>query len=406
MPPMLRAIRRVVFWGFTWTFPLLLQSQNMYLPDGGEYSLTTGMLGDQTHPRLSLSGSGGYIVWADNATDGDGLGISARALNNSFSPVIQRTFRVNQTGAGDQENPDVKLLGNGGAVFVWQGGAAGRQHIYARFLAADGTFATGDIPVNTYTADQQVTPAAAALADGNVAVIWSSFGQDGSMQGVFGQRLSTNGLKLGGEFQVNQFTSFNQRSPAVAPLPGGGFVVVWISEQQRFENSVDVFGRRYAADGTPSGGEFLVNTATNACANPFVIADAGGGFTIAWSQLNLANPTDGWDVFLRSFDEPATAKSVPVPVNQYKHRNQYAPQISTINSVSLIVWTSDGQDGSREGIFGRFMDGGTLTGNEFEINTTWQSQQLHPTVSCDGARRFLVAWSGYRNVAAGFELSA
>ena len=39
--------------------------------------------------------------------------------------------------------------------------------------------------------------------------------------------------EVGNEFLVNQFTSYNQRTPAVAALTDGGFVVAWVSEQQR-----------------------------------------------------------------------------------------------------------------------------------------------------------------------------
>ena len=48
------------------------------------------------------------------------------------------------------------LLQDGGAVFVWQGGTSGFQHINARFLKGDGTYATGDVMVNTYTNNHQI----------------------------------------------------------------------------------------------------------------------------------------------------------------------------------------------------------------------------------------------------------
>ena len=99
-------------------------AQSVFSPRGTEYSVSQTLPGDQTHPRVAANASGGYVVWEDNATDGDGLGVSARALNNYLSPVPQRTFRVNQQGAGNQELPDVKLLKNGGAVFVWQSGVS------------------------------------------------------------------------------------------------------------------------------------------------------------------------------------------------------------------------------------------------------------------------------------------
>ena len=72
-------------------------------------------------PRVSLNTSGGFLVWQDNITDGDGLGISAVRLDSTLSPTLGN-FRVNQQGTNDQENPQVALLQNGGAVFVWQSG--------------------------------------------------------------------------------------------------------------------------------------------------------------------------------------------------------------------------------------------------------------------------------------------
>mgnify|MGYP000337732486 CR=1 FL=1 len=46
---------------------------------------------------------------ADNVTDGDGLGISARRLNNNLTPSLG-AFRVNVSGYADEENPQVALL--------------------------------------------------------------------------------------------------------------------------------------------------------------------------------------------------------------------------------------------------------------------------------------------------------
>src|SRR5439155_7675018 len=117
----------------------------------------------------------------------------------------------------------------GGAVFVWQGGTLGSQDIFARFLGSNGTFITGDVLVNSFTDGQQADAAVAALGNGNVIVTWSSFEQDGSLQGVFGQVLSPSGQKLGAEFQVNEFTQYNQRSSAVAAIGGGSYVVAWVS---------------------------------------------------------------------------------------------------------------------------------------------------------------------------------
>ena len=75
---------------------------NSYLTNGIEYAIAGSLPGDQTHPSLGIKTTGGYIVWEDNLTDGDGLGISARRLDSTLSGSLS-SFRVNVIGAGDQE---------------------------------------------------------------------------------------------------------------------------------------------------------------------------------------------------------------------------------------------------------------------------------------------------------------
>jgi hypothetical protein len=83
-----------------------------------------------------------------------------------------------------------------------------------------------EFQVNTFTQGHQETPSVAASASGDFVVAWQSY-QDNSLRGVFAQRFSSAGAPLGGEFQVNTFTLFNQRSPSVAADADGDFVVVW-----------------------------------------------------------------------------------------------------------------------------------------------------------------------------------
>ena len=387
--------------------PILLVSgvvlgQNSFSPQAGQFSLAGYQPGDQVFPHVSVRPGGGFVVWQDNQTDGDGWGISAQALNNSLSGSLS-TFRVNEQGAGQQENPRVGLLQNGGAVFAWQGGQQGFQKIWARFLAPDGTFATGDLMVNTYTNQQQINPSLAVLTNGTIVVAWASFGQDGNMQGVFAQRLSSAGQKLGAEFQVNQTTALNQRTPAVAAMANGGFVLTWVSESQRGYDlnggeayGVDIYARLYDANGAVLGGEFKVNSGLDICANPAVSAAVVGGFTVAWGQRDGLVRSNGWDIFARAFDVAGAPLAADVRVNSFIYGDQFAPKIESLGSSHLIVWTSLGQDGSREGVYGRVLTaGGALSGSEFLVNTVTIGSQLHPAVASDGETRFLVVWASY-----------
>jgi hypothetical protein len=81
--------------------------------------------------------------------------------------------------------------------------------------------------------------------------------------------------------------------------------------------------------------------------------------------------------------------------------------VAALGTDYLVVWTSLGQDGSREGVFGRVLWGdGVPAGDEFRVNTTTVSQQLHPVVASDGVERFLAVWTSFTGVAAGMDLFA
>jgi hypothetical protein len=387
--------------------PVIVSGQTNYAPQAGEYAVAGNLASDQMYPHLGLKSSGGYIVWQDNITDGIGLGISAIRLDSSLSPTLG-VFRVNQQATNDQERASVALLSGGGTAFVWQGGKQGFQHIYARFLSSSNTWASGDVQVNTPANKYQVGASIAALTNGNAIVVWSSYNQEAanSLQGVFGQILSSTGQKVGGEIPVNQFTSFNQRSPAVGTLANGNFIVTWVSEQQRFQNGVDIYARIYSSAGVPQGNEFLVNTGTNICANPAVGCAADGSFMIVWSQKDALILNNSWDIFGREFSSAGVGGTVR-NVNVQHYGDQYAPQITVRGKDYLVIWTSLGQDGSREGVYGRFLWwDGSPAGNEFRVNTTTASQQMQPSVASDGNGRFLVAWTSFTGIQNGFDLYA
>jgi hypothetical protein len=391
---------------------------NYYTSYGTEYSIIGALPGDQTYPSVAFNKNGGYVVWQDNITDPSGLGISAMKLTSTLSPS-GGAFAVNMTTSNDQVNARVTLLKNGGAAFVWQGGPNNNQHIYSRFLNASNQWLnTIDMPVSSYANSFQEEPAVATLTNGDVIVVWSSFNQasPNSLDDIYGQLVSSNGIKIGPNFLINVYTNYNQQSPTVAALTNGGFVVAWASEQQRSSSpdwgtntqvigygdisslpSSDIYERQFSVSGTtvtPSTGEILVDQSPNPCSAPAVATAADGSYMVTWCAMTLTNSLYGWDIYARSF---TNSSGGPVlPVNSTLYGDQYNPQISAIGGEYLIVWTSMGQDGSREGVFAQFVnENWGLIGKETRMNTTTLGQQMQPTVASDGANEFLTVWTGF-----------
>ena len=229
------------------------------------------------------------------------------------------------------------------------------------------------------------------------------------MHDVFMQRLDAAGKKVGDEILLNQYAHFNQRTPSVAVLENGNLVVVWVSESPsssdwRKNFRVDLIGRVFDANGQPVADEFPVAAADDLIqANPVVSSGIGGGFTVFWSQQE-GKSTRGWDVYARSFGSDTSASGAAFRVNDYTTGDQFAPKVASSGGQQLVVWTSIGQDGSREGVYGRVLQSGALAGDEFRLNATTASRQYHPAVATDGQGRAMTVWSGFVGAAAGLDL--
>jgi hypothetical protein len=393
---------------------------------GVEYPIVNSMPRDQVLPHLSLGPNGGYIVTQDPLVDGNGSGIRGRRIYSDLS-AFRSSFLVNSITAGDQQNARVAVLPGGGAVFAWQSSTGTGNRIYVRFLNQSETFIGPEFPASETAVSHQSDATLAVLKDGSVVVVWAEDKRDGNMQGIFAQRFTAAGTRIGATFQVNTVTYLNQRTPAIAALSDGGFVIVFVSEEFRQRNTeyVDIAARIYNAQGVAVGQEFALNSESRICANPSVVATAGG-FRAAWSSRAINAPAfissnvdgtetvrtqngysiESWDVSTRIFNLQGVPAAVESIVNNTRKGDQFSPRMINYGSRELILWTSFGQDRSDEGIYGRVVGGvSDFEGSEFLVNTVTLFKQIHPTVSLIDDR-IVVAWSSFIGAAQGFDIRA
>ena len=397
-------------------------------PAGNEYSMLGRQIGDQFFSQLSLDANqGGFLVWQDNNIDEDGLGIRAVRLDHNLNPTLG-AFRVNQGSIGDQQRPDVTQLPDGGAAFVWES----ENDIYIRFMSGEGVFVAGDQKVNSYVPNVQKDPAIVTLDNDNIVVVWSSVGQDGDMQGVFGQLFSPEGKKLGGEFLVNQSFRYNQRTPSVAPLSEGDFVVGWISEEligisnRADENgrildptvggeryNIQLKGRVFDENGLAVSDEIALGDPNVVNANPSLVAVSDGFMAFYSGRGNLemvsdmSQIEDGWDIYGQRFDETGEKVGPLRVINETRYGDQVVPAVASSGEQVFVAWTGLGHDGDREGVFGRSLalDGSTDSA-EFQINSITANRQFLPTVGIDDQGNALAIWSGYTGGKDSFDLKA
>ena len=148
------------------------------------------------------------------------------------TPPMHPEFQINTVTTGDERHPTV-IVGpaNGSFGIAWQRPGAGGPDVVGNGFDSDGTPNGDEGLINTFTTGGQSGPKAAGNLNSHIVVVWMSGGQDGSFTGIFGQRFDNNGA-LGGEFQVNTYTTGYQYSPTVAVDSSGNFVVVWQAGSQ------------------------------------------------------------------------------------------------------------------------------------------------------------------------------
>jgi hypothetical protein len=221
-----------------------------------EFMVNTYTSSAQSYPTLDLDANGDFLVtWQGFGQDGDLAGVFARRFASSGT-ALGVEFQVNNRTFANQRFATVGLDDSGDFVIAWQSynqdGA--NEGIFARRFNASGASLSGDLQVNTYTTGVQRFPHVVLDADGDFVIAWSSFDQDGSLDGAFAQRFSQFGQRVAGEFQVNSYTSLNQSGayagttapagPAVDINASGDFVVAWHSYGQD-GNAAGVFAQRF-----------------------------------------------------------------------------------------------------------------------------------------------------------------
>jgi len=366
-------------------------------PEGPEFRVNTYTLGDQSHPSTS-DDSGFIVVWTSAGQDGSDDGIFGQRYFDSTP--LGPEFRVNSYTTNAQRSPAVGGSG-GGLMVVWTSDAQDGSSlgIFGQRYAAGDPIGP-EFQINTYTAGVQSYPAVAKANFGGVfVVVWQSSLQDGSGYGIYGQRYVESGDPIGSEFRVNSYTTGNQHSPAVAAetTGDGAFAVVWTSEDQDGSGH-GIFGQRYSSSGTPVGGEFQVNSyTTNDQLSPRMSTGGGGGVaTVVW----MSDGQDGsaWGIFGRALFLNEGVLGQEFQVNSYTTGSQSSPAAAASGpGYRVIVWQSDAQDGSGTGVYGqRYAHyDGTTSGPEFRVNTYTSGDQARPSVTAqEPTDRFRVVWDG------------
>lgn len=369
----------------------------------------------------------------------------------SISPVVSGgQTRINTTTSNNQGQSHTVGLKNGSYVVVWgsYGADGGGMGVYGQRMDANGYKLGGEFRINTYTTNDQENPRVAALEDGGFVVVWESYGQDGSSEGIYGQMFLAGGSANGPEFRVNATTLNDQGYPDVAGLKGGGFVVTYhtadnsnvtdvsavvygangvVTEPEFQMNSIvdsyqsytsvtgtsgggfmatwvsfmtdgsgnGVYGKFFSPTGLPLSGEMLINTHTTSHQESIDTTTLKNGRVVVVWHDTSGHDGDSYGIYAQMFNPDGTAYGAEMPINSYTTSSQLFPAVTALADGGFVVtWSSNGQDGNSYGIYGQHYDAkGRMLGDEFHISSTTVGGQNYPSVAALPDGGFVVTWT-------------
>ncbi len=348
---------------------------------GSEFQINTFTTSTQSSPSVASNGLTYFVTW-QSYQDGDLYGIYGQLYDNDGNKVGSE-FQVNTYTTSYQANPSV--ASNGLTYFVtWQSYQDGDLYgIYGQLYDNDGNKVGSEFQVNTYTTSYQANPAIASNGTAYL-VTWQSY-QDGDLYGIYGQLYDNGGSSVGAEFQIYTYTANSQACPSVASS-GNTYLVTWQNGNSRSR----IYGRLYDNNANKVGLEFQVNTYTANTQKYPAIASNGTTYLVTWQSEHQDGSREG--IYGQLYDSNANKIGLEFQVNTYTINDQKYPAIASNGTTYLVIWQSEHQDGSSEGIYGQLYDNdGHAISLEFKVNTYTSQNQSKPTVASNG-KDYLVVW--------------
>jgi hypothetical protein len=327
-----------------------------------------GTTNDQVEPVIAPRANGFVLAWASRNLDGSDYGIAYRRFDSSGNPLDATVLQANTTTANAQLRPQIAALSSGGFVIAWsdQSGAyqaGAEQDIrYRRFNGAGTPLDANDLVANAWGVDahiggDQANPSVAALPNGGFVIGY----EDRLLEDVFAVRFDGlgNPLQVPGaasgsrQMRLNQTTAFEQSMPSLSSFTNGAFVAVFNSETNGTAASRRVKARVFDPNGSGAN-EFVVGSFTNSTQDARVAALPNGHFIVTLQALNVGPdaPLNFSSVLAQRFTTNGAALSPSFIANTYNAGDQDRPGLTALRDGSyLLAWQSLGQDGNGYGVF-------------------------------------------------------
>ncbi|HYU32071.1 MAG TPA: hypothetical protein VEW48_07900 [Thermoanaerobaculia bacterium] len=302
------------------------------------------------------------VVWAGLPSGEAATAIYARRFNRDGTPRGNR-IRVSLPSASNRYDAVATIGPDGRFAVAWKadipipGSEDGRYtNAVGRIFTAQGTPLTPEItlragsepsPAGDDTID--ALPSSLALRpDGTLAALvqenWACFQSYLVEVPPGGEPSAPQSL---GSILCSNFIFNNLVAASLAMGKDGSLVATW--------SDYDIEAQRFAPDGKPRGDWFrLAQEQVSYQYEPHAALQAGGTFVIAWTEEDRDG--DGYGIFGRAFAAIGTPRTQDFQINTTTEGNQYHPAIAAgRQGPAVVVWVQEPIPYGRSDIFARVL---------------------------------------------------
>jgi hypothetical protein len=269
---------------------LLQKFTDGFIPEGIPDTINSFTAGFRWQPALAVGISDKIICsWTDYRSGNEDIFLEL--LSPSGHPLLPEDKLVNDDTAGAESvEPAATAVDGINDAVVFADARNDIGDIFLQLVNSAGILTTPNLKVNadngTFLQEQ---PAIASSAM-RLFIVWIDgrpiLGKTGTR--IFGRFADHNGSFIGGDFVISDSDNVAAKNcPAVGMMPDGNALVVWANS---YSGSVQVYGRHYNPDGSPSNDPFIVSSPGIDLDNDdiHIDIDQNGFFTVVWKAVSSA----------------------------------------------------------------------------------------------------------------------
>jgi len=343
----------------------------------------------QMNPSICLARKGDFVIAWEDYRNGD-YDIYLQRYGDTGS-LLGNNFKVNDDrGSARQKDSSISFDGIGGFVMTWLDERNGDADIYAQRYSVDGTMLGTNFIVNDDDAQVcQSHPSISSDSIGNFIITWHDRRSGGD---IYAQRYSSDGTRFGKNFRVNDQGYWWQEFPSIATDTNGNFVITWMDNMRYGNQYYDIYAQRYSSEGAKLGNNFQVNNDQEPIRllYPSIFTYGQGDFMITWKNSS--------DLYAQRYSSDGTAlgTNFKVNINHGSSVSHYLANSTDSSGNFVMAWVDD-RDVGYDIYAQRYFNDGSLLGTNFRVSEQGSASQYIPSLGMDGSGNFIIMWMDSRN---------